>query len=85
MRTVQADSCLNSEQIDTLFSRRVRKGALGGGWSFCAGDPKLGHACLQFLFDASCFLISFFLFQRPLICIYLKVFILPSLLWLPKL
>jgi hypothetical protein len=38
MRTVQADSCLNSEQIDTLFiSVGVRK--LGGG-AFWAGGPK---------------------------------------------
>jgi len=32
MRTVQADSCSNSEQIDTLFiSVGVRKGVGGGG------------------------------------------------------
>jgi len=32
MRTVHADSCLNSEQIDTLFiSVGVGKGFLGGG------------------------------------------------------
>ena len=32
MRTVQADSCFNSEQIDTLFiSVEVRKGVLGDG------------------------------------------------------
>ena len=32
MRTVQADSCLNSDRIDTLFiSVRGQEGALGGG------------------------------------------------------
>jgi len=32
MRTVQADSCLNSEQIDTLFiSVGGQEGGLGGG------------------------------------------------------
>jgi len=32
VRTVQADSCFNSEQIDTLFiSVEVRKGVLGDG------------------------------------------------------
>jgi hypothetical protein len=35
MRTVQADSCLNSEQIDTLFiSVGGRKGGWGGGGFF---------------------------------------------------
>jgi hypothetical protein len=29
MRTVQADSCLNSEQIDTLF---ISVGGQEGGW-----------------------------------------------------
>jgi len=37
MRTVQADSCLDSEQIDTLFiSVGGQEGGLGGGWSFSA-------------------------------------------------
>jgi len=32
MKTVQADSCLNSEQIDTLFtSVGGQEGGLGGG------------------------------------------------------
>jgi hypothetical protein len=40
MRTVQADSCLILEQIDTLFiSVRGQEGVLGGG-SFWAGGPK---------------------------------------------
>ena len=35
MRTVQADSCLSSEQIDTLFiSVGGQEGVLGGGWDF---------------------------------------------------
>jgi hypothetical protein len=35
MRTVQADSCLNSDRIDTLFiSVRGQEGALGGGCHF---------------------------------------------------
>ena len=40
MRTVQADSCLNSEQIDTLI---ICVGGQEGGWgggSFWAGGPK---------------------------------------------
>jgi hypothetical protein len=35
MRTVQADSCLNSDQIDTLFiSVGGQEGGLGGGGHF---------------------------------------------------
>jgi len=35
MRTVQADSCLNSEQIETLFiSVGGQEGRLGGGGHF---------------------------------------------------
>ena len=45
MITVQADSCLNSEQIDTLF---ISVGGLGGGGAFWAIGPKFGHACLRF-------------------------------------
>jgi len=43
MRTVQADSCLNSEQIDTLF---ISVGGLGGG---CFG-PKFTRDCHDFFF-----------------------------------
>ena len=45
MRTVQADSCLNSGQIDTLF---ISWGGQDGGWggvSFWAGDPKFTRDC----------------------------------------
>ena len=41
MRTVQANSCLDSEQIGTLFNISV--GGLEGSWgggAFGAGDPK---------------------------------------------
>ena len=35
MKTVQADSCLNSEQIDALFiSVGGQEGGLGGGGKF---------------------------------------------------
>jgi len=35
MKTVQADSCLNSEQIDALFiSVGGQEGGLGGGGQF---------------------------------------------------
>ena len=38
IRTVQADSCLNSKQIYTLFINvGVKKGGLGDGWSFWVG------------------------------------------------
>ena len=42
MRTVQADSCLNSEQIDTFFSSvgGQEGGFGGGGGSVWAGGPK---------------------------------------------
>ena len=40
MRTVQADSCLKSEQIDTLFiSAGGQEGGFGGG-VFWAGGAK---------------------------------------------
>ena len=50
MRIVQADSCLNSEQIDTLFISvgSQEGGFLGGGGLFWAGGPKNAD------FDASC-------------------------------
>jgi len=48
MRTVQADSCLNSEQIDTLFiSVGGQEGFFGGG-VFWASGPKItcvSHEC----------------------------------------
>ena len=46
MRTVQADSCLNSEQIGTLFNGvgGQEKGFWGGG-VFWAGGPKNAHDC----------------------------------------
>ena len=55
MRTVQADSCSNSEQIDTLFiSVGVRKGVGGGGGgSFWAGGPEFIRACQDLFFSAS--------------------------------
>jgi hypothetical protein len=50
MRTVQAGSCLNSEQIDTLFvSVGFRKGVEGGG-AFWAGGPKNAHDCHEYFF-----------------------------------
>jgi len=49
MRAVQADSCLNSEKIDTLFiSVGGQEGDLGGGWSFWAGGPKSTRDCYRF-------------------------------------
>ena len=46
MRTVQAESCLHSEQNDTLFiSVGVQEGGLGEGGSFWAGGPKLTRDC----------------------------------------
>ena len=54
MITVQADSCLNSEQIDNLFiSVGGQEGGLGGGGVFWAGGPKNAHDCHGFYFDAS--------------------------------
>jgi len=47
MRTVQADSCLNSEQIDTLFiSVGGQEGGLGG--AIRAGGPKSTRDCHEF-------------------------------------
>jgi hypothetical protein len=49
MRTVQADSYFDCELIDFLFIRvGGRKGALGGGWSFLAGGPKITGGCQNF-------------------------------------
>ena len=53
MRTVQADSCSNSEQIDTLLLVwGFSNGVLGGG-SFWAGGPKFTHGCHDSFFYAS--------------------------------
>jgi len=50
MRNVQADSCSNSEQIDTLFiSVGGQEGDWGGGGSFWAGGPEFTRACQGFL------------------------------------
>jgi len=50
MRTVQADSCLNSEQIDTLFtSVGGQEGGWGGG-AFWATGLKLTRDCHAFGF-----------------------------------
>ena len=50
MCAVQADSCLSSEQIDTLFIVwGVKKGGLGGG-AFWAGGPKTARGCQEILF-----------------------------------
>ena len=49
MRTVQANSCLDSEQIGTLFNISV--GGLEGSWgggAFGAGDPKFTRECHAF-------------------------------------
>ena len=47
MRTVQADSCLNSEQIDTLFiSVGGQEGGLGGGGAFWVGALKV-YTCVR--------------------------------------
>jgi hypothetical protein len=50
MRTVQADSCLNSEQFVTLFiSVGGQEGGLGGG-VFWAGDAKFPRDCHEIHF-----------------------------------
>jgi len=47
MRTVQADSCLNSEQIDTLFiSVGGQEGGLGGGGDILGRRPKI-YTCMS--------------------------------------
>ena len=49
MRTVQADNCLNSEQIDTPFINvGGQEGGFGGGVSIWAGGPKNAHDCHGF-------------------------------------
>jgi len=50
MRTVQADSCWNSEQINTLFiSVEGQEGGSGGGGGvFWAGDAKFTRDCHDF-------------------------------------
>jgi hypothetical protein len=46
MRTLQADSCLNFEQIDPLYiSVGGQEGGFGGGGSFWVGGPKFTHDC----------------------------------------
>jgi len=51
MRTVQADSCLNSEQIDTRFiSVGGQEGGWGGGGAFWAGDPNFTRVCQESFF-----------------------------------
>jgi hypothetical protein len=52
-RTVQADSCLHSEQIDTLFISVGGQEGSGDGKSFWAGGPKFTHYCQEFCFEAS--------------------------------
>jgi len=47
MRTVQADSCSNSEQIDTLFiSVGGKEGGFWGG-AFWARGPKFTFDCQE--------------------------------------
>jgi len=54
MITVQADSCLNSEQIDTLIiSVGVQEGGFGGGGAIWAGGQKNAHDCQEYFFAAS--------------------------------
>ena len=60
MRTVQADSCLKSEQIDTLLSvRGVRKGGLGGG-GYSGPKAQNLRDCHEFIF-CSCLSVKIFL------------------------
>ena len=49
-RTVQADSCLHSEQIDTLF---ISVGGQEGVWRIWAGGPKFTRDCQRTFFYAS--------------------------------
>ena len=65
MRTVQADSCLNYEQIDILFiSVGGQGGGLGGGGAFWAGGPEFTRVCHVFFggyymnASAKCFISS---------------------------
>jgi hypothetical protein len=51
-RTVQADGCLHSEQIDTLFvSVGGQEGGVGGGESFWAGGPEFTRDCQGMFLD----------------------------------
>ena len=50
MRTVQADNCFNSEQIDTFFISVGGQEGFGGGGGGWAGGPKNAHDCHEFLF-----------------------------------
>ena len=51
MKTVQADSCLESKQIDTLsISVGGQEGGLGGGGAFWAGGPKFTRDMDFFLY-----------------------------------
>jgi len=53
MRTVQADSCLNSEQIDTLFiSAGGQEGGFGGGGYFGPEAQNLHVTCHEFFAPA---------------------------------
>jgi hypothetical protein len=53
MKTVQAGSCLSSEQIDTLFiCVGGQEGGLGGG-AFWAEGPKFTCDCHEFFFVPS--------------------------------
>jgi len=49
-RIVQADSCLHSEQIDTLF---ISVGGQEGVWRIWAGGPKFTRDCQRTFFYAS--------------------------------
>jgi hypothetical protein len=53
MRTVQADSCLNSEQIDTLFTSVGGQEGLGGGRSIGPAAQKMHMTVRNSLFAPS--------------------------------
>ena len=64
MRTVQAGSCLNSEQIDSLFIRvGGQEGGLGGvgGVSYWVRNPKF--TLVRKIPDASCSEAAFYYFE----------------------
>ena len=51
IRTVQADSCLNSEQIDTLFiSVGGQEGGFGGGGGYFWPEVQNLHMTVMFFF-----------------------------------
>ena len=56
MRTVQADSCLNSEQIDTLFISVGGQEGVGGGGGVILGRRPEILTCVpgKYLLEASC-------------------------------